>query len=110
MCILPCGLTSPVIGNTAMMYYVFEGVGDDGFTEEGATSIDGIRALDEATVQFTTKEPMSLTTFQNSYARYLMTLPKHVIEQYSEEELKTADWFNHSEIARCERTLYGDGF
>ena len=91
-------LTSPVIGNTAMMYYVFEGVGDDGFTEEGATSIDGIRALDEATVQFTTKEPMSLTTFQNSYARYLMTLPKHVIEQYSEEELKTADWFNHPDV------------
>ena len=29
-------LASPVIGNTAMMYYVFEGVGDDGFVEEGA--------------------------------------------------------------------------
>ncbi len=48
-------LTSPVIGNTAMMYYVFEGVGDDGFTEEGAESIDGIKAIDDATVQFTTK-------------------------------------------------------
>ena len=48
-------LTSPVIGNTSMMYYVFEGVGDDGFTEEGAESIDGIKAIDDATVQFTTK-------------------------------------------------------
>ena len=91
-------LTSPVIGNTSMMYYVFEGVGDDGFTEEGAESIDGIKAIDDATVQFTTKEDMSLTTFENSYARYLMTLPKHVIEQYSEEELKTADWFNHPDV------------
>lgn len=91
-------LTSPVIGNTAMMYYVFEGVGEDGFTEAGAQSIDGIRAIDDATVQFTTKEEMSLTTFQNSYARYLMTLPKHVIEQYSEEELKTADWFLHPDV------------
>lgn len=91
-------LTSPVIGNTSMMYYVFEGVGDDGFTEEGAESIDGIKAIDDATVQFTTKEEMSLTSFENSYARYLMTLPKHVIEQYSEEELKTAEWFNHPDV------------
>lgn len=91
-------LTSPVIGNTSMMYYVFEGVGDDGFTEEGAESIDGIKAIDDATVQFTTKEEMSLTTFENSYARYLMTLPKHVIEQYTKEELKTAEWFNHPDV------------
>mgnify|MGYP000078480535 CR=1 FL=1 len=28
----------------------------------------------------------------------LLTLPKHVIEQYSEEELSTADWFNHPDV------------
>ena len=91
-------LASPVIGNTAMMYYVFEGVGDDGFVEEGAESIDGIQKIDDKTVQFTTKEEMPITTFENSYARYLLTLPKHVIEQYSEEELSTADWFNHPDV------------
>ena len=91
-------LASPVIGNTAMMYYVFEGVGDDGSVEEGAESIDGIQKVDDKTVQFTTKEEMPITTFENSYARYLLTLPKHVIEQYSEEELSTADWFNHPDV------------
>lgn len=91
-------LASPVIGNTAMMYYVFEGVGDDGFVEEGAESIDGIQKVDDKTVQFTTKEEMPITTFENSYAGYLLTLPKHVIEQYSEEELSTADWFNHPDV------------
>ena len=91
-------LASPVIGNTAMMYYVFEGVGDDGFVEEGAESIDGIQKVDDKTVQFTTKEEMPITTFENSYARYLLTLPKHVIEQYSEEELSTAEWFNHPAV------------
>lgn len=91
-------LASPVIGNTAMMYYVFEGVGDDGFVEEGAESIDGIQKVDDKTVQFTTKEEMPITTFENSYARYLLTLPKHVIVQYSEEELSTADWFNHPDV------------
>lgn len=91
-------LASPVIGNTAMMYYVFEGVGDDGFVEEGAESIDGIQKVDDKTVQFTTKEEMPITTFENSYARYLLTLPKHVIKQYSEEELSTAEWFNHPDV------------
>ena len=91
-------LASPVIGNTAMMYYVFEGVGDDGFVEEGAESIDGIQKVDDKTVQFTTKEEMPITTFEHIYARYLLTLPKHVIEQYSEEELSTADWFNHPDV------------
>lgn len=91
-------LASPVINNTAMMYYVFEGVGDDGFVEAGADSVAGINVIDEKTVQFTTKEAMSLTTFQNSYARYLLTLPRHVIEKYSEEELATADWFNKPDV------------
>lgn len=91
-------IASPIVGNTAMMYYVFEGVGDDGFVGAGATDIAGIQAVDEKTVQFTTKNPMSLVTFQNSYARYLMTLPKHVIEKFSEEELKTAEWFQHPDV------------
>ena len=91
-------LTSPVIGNTAMMYYAFEGVGDDGFTEQGADHIEGIVKVDDATVRFTTKEPMALATFQNSYARYLMPLPKHVIEGFSDEELTSNEWFNHPDV------------
>ena len=91
-------LTSPVIANAAMMYYAFEGVGDDGFVEAGAESISGIQAIDEHTVKFTAKYPMALTTFQNTYGRYLLTLPKHIIETYSEEELSTAEWFNKPDV------------
>lgn len=91
-------LASPIIANTAMMYYVFEGVGDDGFVEEGATSIAGVKVIDDKTIQFTTKDTMSLNTFQNSYARYLLTLPKHKIEQYSEAELSTAEWFTKPDV------------
>ncbi len=91
-------LCSPVIGNTAMMYYVFEGVGDDGFVEEGADHIEGIVKVDDKTVRFTTKEPMSLITFNSSYGRYLMTLPKHVLEGVGEAELASYDWFNHPDV------------
>ena len=91
-------ICSPVIANAAMLYNVFVGVGDDGFVEEGATSVEGIQVLDDKTIQFTAKSPMSLTTFQSTYARYLMTLPKHMIEQYSEAELSTADWFKKPDV------------
>ena len=91
-------LCSPVIGNTAMMYYVFEGVGDDGYVEEGADHVDGIVKVDDKTVRFTTKDPMSLITFNSSYARYLMTLPKHVLEGVAEADLASNDWFNHPDV------------
>lgn len=91
-------LASPVINNVTMMYYAFEGVSDEGFVEEGADSVSGVQVLDEKTVQFTSKAPMSLTSFNNTYARYLRVLPKHVLAQYTEEELMTLEWFNTPDV------------
>lgn len=91
-------LASPIVNNTTLMLYAFEGTTDEGFVEEGAASMAGLTVLDDKTVQFTSKYPMSLTTFNNTYGRYLRALPKHVIEQFSEEELLTADWFNHPDV------------
>ena len=91
-------LASPVVNNTTLMLYAFEGTTDEGFVEEGATSMAGLTVLDDKTLQFTSKYPMSITTFNNTYGRYLRALPKHVIEQFSEEELLTADWFNHPDV------------
>ncbi len=85
---------SPVIANTSMLLYAFEGVGDDGWVEEGATEISGVTALDEKTVQFTAKYPMSLTTFQNSYGRYILTVPKHILGDVPEADLASYEWFN----------------
>lgn len=91
-------LASPVVANATLVYGVFEGVGDDGFVEEGAAGVSGVRVIDDKTIQFTTKEPMSMITFQSAYACYLHTMPKHVIEKFSEAELTTQDWFNHPDV------------
>lgn len=91
-------LASPVVNNTTLMLYAFEGVGDDGFVEKGAESVSGLQIIDEKTIQFTSKYPMALTTFENTYARYLHVMPKHIIEKFSEEELLTAEWFNHPDV------------
>lgn len=53
-------LASPVVNNTTLMLYAFEGIGDDGFVEKGAESISGIQILDEKTIQFTSKYPILL--------------------------------------------------
>lgn len=90
---------SPIVANTTLLLYAFEGTDDEtGFLEEGADSMAGLTVLDDKTIQFTSKYPMALTTFQNSYARYLHVLPKHIIEKFSESELASNDWFNHPDV------------
>lgn len=99
---------SPVVANTTLLLYAFEGTDDaTGFVEEGASSMAGLTVLDEKTIEFTAKYPMALTTFQNSYGRYLHVLPKHIIEAFSEEELTTSDWFNHPDVVSGPYILTG---
>ena len=90
---------SPVVANSTLLLYAFEGTDDaTGFVEEGATSMAGLTVLDDKTIQFSAKYPMALTTFQNSYGRYLHVLPKHVIEKFSESELTSNSWFNQPDV------------
>ncbi len=99
---------SPVVANTTLLLYAFEGTDDaTGFVEEGATSMAGLTVKDDKTIEFTAKYPMALTTFQNSYGRYLHVLPKHVIEKFSEEELTSADWFNAPDVVSGPYILTG---
>ena len=94
-------LCSPVVANPYMMYYVFEGVDDEtGFVEENADSVAGIRIVDDKTITFTVKSPMSLISFENGYARYMHILPKHVIEKFSEAELTTNECVSHPDVVR----------
>ena len=95
---------SPVVANTTLLLYAFEGTDDAGFVEEGASSMAGLTVKDEKTIEFTAKDPMALTRFQNSYGRYLHILPKHVIEKFGEEELTSADWFNHPDQEKESRS------
>ena len=82
------------VGSTGMSIYMIEGVGDDGYVEAGATSIDGVVALDEKTVQITTKTEMALSTFQNIFGRYILILPEHVLGDVPKENLLSYEWFN----------------
>ncbi|MDF2804735.1 MAG: ABC-type dipeptide transport system, periplasmic component, partial [Anaerocolumna sp.] len=87
-------LASKTLANASMALYAFEGIGDDGFAPEGVTEIEGVKALDDKTVQFTAKYKMALTTFENTYGRYILTLPKHILKDVADKDLASYDWFN----------------
>lgn len=82
------------IGNTAMSIYNIEGTGDDGFVEAGADSVSGVVAVDEKTVQITTKTEMALSTFQNIYGRYILILPEHILGDTPKDQMLSNEWFN----------------
>jgi len=89
-------LTSKAVGNPSMSgYAAIVGFDESGFSPDDATSIEGIVKVDEHTLQFVFKATTSLATFENSYARYLLTLPKHKLESVPAAQISTHDWFNH---------------
>ena len=88
-------LTSKAVGNVTMAgYAALVGFDDNGNPPDGATSVEGLVKVDDHTLQFVFKAPTSIVTFENSYARYLMTLPKHKLESIPTAELSTNAWFN----------------
>lgn len=91
-------LCSPVIANTSMSLSALAGTGDDGFVAKGATSVAGIKVIDDKTLTFTMKQEMALTTFENSYARYILTVPKHILEAVTEDKLAKYEWFNQPSV------------
>jgi peptide/nickel transport system substrate-binding protein len=91
-------LCSPVIANATMSMYALEGTDDSGFVQKGAQTASGINVVDDKTLTLTMKYPMGLTTFENSYARYIMTVPKHILASVDESKLAKYDWFNHPTV------------
>lgn len=99
-------LTSKAVGNVnAGIYAGIVGFDDAGFSPDEATEIEGIAKVDEHTLTFTFKQATSLATFQNSYARYLMTVPKHVLGDIPAAELGTSPWFSNPDVVSGPFTL-----
>ena len=89
-------LTSKAVGNTVMSgYAALVGFDENGFSPDNATSVEGVVKVDDHTLQFVFKAPTSLATFENSYARYLMTLPRHKLESIPVEQISVSEWFSH---------------
>jgi peptide/nickel transport system substrate-binding protein len=91
-------LCSPIIANAAFSMSALEGTDDTGFVKKGATTVSGIKIIDDKTLSLTMKYPIGLTTFENSYARYIMTVPKHILASVPENDLLKYSWFNQPTV------------
>ena len=94
-------LTSTGIGNVSMgLYSIFDGWNESGYLPDDATldSVPGLNKIDDMTLSLTATTPIPLTSFLNTYARYLHVIPEHKLGDMSISELKTTDWFNNPEV------------
>lgn len=92
-------LTDPQVANLLIGgYSAIKGFEESGFSPEGAESIEGLVKVDDKTVQFVSTVPISLNTFLNSYAQYVLTLPKHVLGDVPSAELPSHEFFNNPSV------------
>ncbi|MBQ9301258.1 MAG: ABC transporter substrate-binding protein [Clostridia bacterium] len=88
----------PQCANISLAMYSVVGVSDDGLIEANAPSIEGVQVVDEKTLTVATKYPTALSTFKNNFGRYMLVLPKHVLQDVPRDQLLTYAWFNSPDV------------
>jgi peptide/nickel transport system substrate-binding protein len=74
---------NPEVGSTWSPYLsAIAGLDEIGRLAAGKQHIDGIRKIDDHTVEVTTKRPVALYDFNFNIALNLHTVPKHVFEKF----------------------------
>lgn len=92
-------LTNKETGSSGIFGYAsLVGFDENGFSPDGATELEGVVKVDDHTVNFISKAPMALPTFQNAFARYLFTMPEHVLKDVPASELSTHAFFNQPTV------------
>ena len=92
-------MSNPVVAsNYAYMFAIIEGLDDAGYLPEGAASISGVTKVDDSTVQVVVKNPTTLTIFQDTVGRYLLTLPKSQLESIDVAELNASDFMQKPNV------------
>ena len=77
---------------------LFEGFDESGKVPSAAESVSGLEKVDDKTLVFKAKAPVALSTFENTIARYVLTLPKHILGKETPEALQKSQWFNAPEV------------
>lgn len=92
-------MTNPTVAsNYAYMFAIVEGLDDAGYLAEGSTDISGVKVVDEHTLTVTTKNPTTLTIFQDTVGRYLMTLPKAELEGLEPAAINTSEFMQYPTV------------
>ena len=90
-------MTSPEVANYNFDFSPFLGF-VDGASPSGAEEIEGIRKVDDKTLEFVCADHMGLNTFINNVATWICILPSHVLKDVPADQLLSSDWFNHPDV------------
>lgn len=99
-------MANPAVGSIyAYIYAMIEGFDDYGYIEDGVTDIPGVIRVDDHTIELIAKEKVSLNTFNNSIARFLWTLPEHVLKDVEPDKLINSEFFLNPDVTSGPFTL-----
>lgn len=87
-----------IASNYAYMFAIIEGVDSEGYLPKGQSELAGVQKVDDHTFTIKTKAPTTLTMFQDTIGRYLLTLPKAELEDESLETIKQGDFVQKSAV------------
>lgn len=92
-------IRTPSVGNISMAaYYLIEGFDPEtGQVPDDTKEVSGLVRVDDKTVDFVPREPISLENFLNNYMRYSYPIPYHLLKDMTSAELAKTDWFTQPE-------------
>ena len=92
-------MTNEKVASTlAYVFAIIEGVGENGYVTDGQTSVSGVAKVDDHTLTITTKQPTTLTIFQDTVGRYLLTLPKSELENIEVSEINKSEFMQYPTV------------
>ncbi|QJC50302.1 ABC transporter substrate-binding protein [Paenibacillus albicereus] len=87
-----------VASNLAYQFAIIEGLDDAGYLPEGQSAISGVKKVDERTLTVTTKAPTTLSIFQDTIGKNLLTLPQSALAGIAPEELAKSDFMQRPDV------------
>jgi len=72
----------------ASNFSIIMGMDDNGLISGDIADVQGVKKIDDKSLELTTKAPISMNLFQNSICRNIMTVPKHILENVNLENFK----------------------
>ncbi len=88
----------PQCANASLAMYMVEGTDDDGAIAPNAQHLSGVQVVDDKTLTVTVKWATALDTFRNNFGRYVMPVPKHILQDVPRAELLQYAWFNKPDV------------
>ncbi|GGO06051.1 ABC transporter substrate-binding protein [Saccharibacillus kuerlensis] len=95
--------TLNMIGNPSVTTNInlsfIEGLNDSGKLEAGQDSVSGFKSVDDKTFTITTKYPVEITYFNDSFSGKIRFLPEHILKDTAPEELDKSPYMQNPTVS-----------